>query len=52
MSKKLEKLKEVNMMLTNVLMDLETRIFIECIDDKFDRITKKEKSEIVCVIKQ
>jgi hypothetical protein len=52
MSKKLEKLKEVNVMLNAVLMELETRIFIDNISDVKEKMTKDEKPKVMVEIKQ
>jgi len=51
MSKKLEKLREVNAVLTNVLNELETYMFIENIGGGKEKIIKEEKPEVVLEIK-
>jgi hypothetical protein len=52
MSKKLEKLREVNAMLNTVLMELETKLFIDNISDVKEKIIKDEKPKIVVEIKR
>jgi hypothetical protein len=47
MSKKLEKLREVNTQLSNILMELETRIFVDNISDVKERIIREDKPKAV-----
>jgi len=49
---KLEKLKEVNLQLANVLKELETRIFIENVEDVREKKSVKEKPNILFELKQ
>jgi len=51
MTKKLEKLKEVNSQLTNVLNQLETLMFIKNIDSGNKKEIKEEQSKVVLEIK-
>jgi hypothetical protein len=51
MSKKLDKLKEVNMMLTEVLSKLETQIFIEGIDNTTNKKIKDEQPKVMVELK-
>jgi hypothetical protein len=52
MSKKLEKLKEINGMLDIVLMELETRIFIESVSEIKEKLTDNKNPRIMTNIKQ
>jgi hypothetical protein len=47
MSKKIEKLKEINAQLDNVLTKLETHIFINNIDNVQDKKIKKEAPDVI-----
>jgi hypothetical protein len=49
---KLEKLKEVNMNLTNVLKELETRMFIENVEDVREKKRVEEKPKVLVELKQ
>lgn len=51
MSKKLEKLKEVNAQLTNVLIQLETRMFIDNIDSTEKKIIREKRPEVIAILK-
>lgn len=51
MSKKMEKLKEVNTQLSNILIELETRMFIENIVDVKEKIINEEKSKTIVILK-
>jgi len=51
MTKKLEKLKEVNLQLTNVLNELETLMFIKNIDVDNKKQIKEEQSKVVLELK-
>ncbi len=51
MSKKLEKLKEVNLQLTNILNELEAHMFIENIDSGDNKKIKEEKPKVVLELK-
>ena len=52
MSKKIEKLKEINKMLDIVLMELETKLFIESISDIKEKLADNKKVRTVINIKQ
>ena len=52
MSKKIEKLKEINKMLDIVLMKLETKLFIESISDIKEKLADNKKVRTVINIKQ
>ena len=51
MSKKLDKLKEINLLLNNVLAELETQMFIENTSDFKENMIKEEKPKIAVEIK-
>ena len=51
MSKKLEKYREVNKQLANVLTELETRMFIENIVYTNDKKIKLEEPKVVVELK-
>jgi hypothetical protein len=51
MTKKLEKLKEVNLQLTNVLNELETLMFIKNIDGSNKKEIKEEQPKVVLELK-
>jgi len=51
MSKKLEKLREVNKLLKEILSNLETQMFIENIDETIDKKINAEYSKVVVEIK-
>ena len=51
MSKKLEKLREVNMQLKSILSELETKMFIENINDTKSKMAKEEQPKVVMQIK-
>lgn len=44
---KIEKLKELNKTITEICVDLETRIFVEDMDDEDDEAVKDPKPESV-----
>lgn len=52
MSKKIEKLKEINKMLDIVLMELETKLFIESISEIKEKLVDNRKARTVINIKQ
>ncbi len=54
MSKKIEKLKEVNELIKNALMELETKMFIENISNVRDKVINDEnlKSKFIAEINQ
>ena len=52
MSKKIEKLKEINKMLDIVLMELETKLFIENISEIKEKLVDNKKARTVINIKQ
>lgn len=52
MSKKIEKLKEINKMLDIVLMELETKLFIESISEIKEKLVDNKKARTVINIKQ
>ena len=52
MSKKIEKLKEINKMLDIVLMELETKLFIESISEIKEKLVDNKKTRTVINIKQ
>jgi len=43
MSKKLDKLKEINSQLSNILIELETQIFVENIDNYKEKMILEKK---------
>lgn len=44
---KIKKLKEINLTIKKILVDLETHIFIENIDINEDRIIKEYESKLI-----
>jgi hypothetical protein len=51
MSKKLDKLKEINTQLSNILVELETRMFIENINVFNDKLLENDKHKVIAEIK-
>ena len=51
MSKKIDKLKEVNTQLSNILIKLETRMFIENIVDVKEKTINEDKPKAVVILK-
>jgi len=47
MTKKLEKLKEINVIISEKLMELETRMFVENIHDINEIVLKEETPRLV-----
>lgn len=51
MNNKLDKLKEVNMQVNNIIKEMEIRIFIENIEDVQERVTQPKKPKIAIELK-
>jgi hypothetical protein len=51
MNNKLDKLKEVNMQVNNIIKEMEIRIFIENIEDVRERVAKPEKPKVAVELK-
>ena len=48
---KLEKLKEVNMQVTNIIKEMELCIFVENIEDVRERVIQEEKPKVAVKLK-
>jgi len=51
MNKKLNKLKEVNVQVNNIIKEMEIRIFIENIEDVRERVMQPEKPKAAIELK-
>ncbi len=51
MNNKLDKLKEVNMQVNNIIKEMEIRIFIENIEDVRDKAVQSEKPKVALELK-
>jgi hypothetical protein len=52
MSKKIEKLKEVNKQINEMLIELEARVFVACGEDVQSTKSKKEMLKVITKPKQ
>jgi hypothetical protein len=51
MNNKLDKLKEVNMQINNIIKEIEIRIFIENIEDVREKVMQPEKPNVAVELK-